>query len=126
MICFISVHLSVFLLSSCLLYFVLTERSSPLFPCGTFSVVHYCTCSFYVNGLIDLFFFSSLSPYLVLNWSFHLGQKHIFFFKFFSFFFNFWRKRLKYTDLFQNCLKFLWIESWELRKFHKVFDAIQT
>lgn len=57
MIYFISVHLSVFLVSSCLLCSVFTGRSSPLFPGGTFTVAHYFTCSFYVNGLIDLFFF---------------------------------------------------------------------
>lgn len=57
MIYFISVHLSVFLVSSCLLCSVLTGRSSPLFPGGTFTVVHDFTCSFYVNGVIDLFFF---------------------------------------------------------------------
>lgn len=57
MIYFISVHLSVFLVSSCLLCSVLTGRSSPLFPGGTFTVAHYFTCSFYVNELIDLFFF---------------------------------------------------------------------
>lgn len=66
MIYFISVHLSVFLVSSGLLCSVLTERSSPLFPHGTFTVALYFTCSFYVNGLIDLFCFSWVSPYVVL------------------------------------------------------------
>lgn len=108
MIYFIFVHLSVFLVTSCLLYSVLTEGSSPLFPCGNFTVAHYFTCSFYVNGLIDLFFLSCVNLYLVLKQYFHMGERH---------FFIFWFSLLKShidacTDL-----------KWRLMLYHPFSDA---